>query len=148
MSKIISYRGKIDIGTQNELNLRTNKGKVGYKINKFQIIGTAPGVGNSEYIAQIYKTDQTGSIGIAVDFTDSDLIAVSYVKEGNLPTEGYGNTIIMDNEKFNQNIFVNITDASGGTTPCNYYIELETMDLSDIQSTELTLRNIRQVTSR
>jgi hypothetical protein len=147
MSKTISYKGTLDIGLQDRIRLKTLKGKVGYKINKFQIISTVPGYGNSEFIGQIYKTDQTGSIGTSVKFTDPNLLAVSFVKEGSAPSEGYANTIIMDNEKFNQDIFVNITDASSGTTPCNYYIELETMDLSEIETTMLTLKSLRTVTS-
>ena len=146
--KTISYKGTCDIGTQDRISLRTIKGKIGYRITKFQIMSTAPGVGNSEFIGQIYKKDQTGSIATTVNFTDPDLLAVSFVKEGSSPAEGYANTIIMDNEKFNQDVFVNITDASSGTTPCNYYIELETMDLSDLETTMLTLKSLRTVTSR
>ena len=48
---------------------------------------------------------------------------------------------------FNQDIYVNITDISGSTVPANYYIELETIPLSDIQATQLTLKNIRTITS-
>tara|TARA_Y100001973_G_C4929274_1_gene200167 strand:+ start:43 stop:486 length:444 start_codon:yes stop_codon:yes gene_type:complete len=147
MSKKLSYKGSIPMGEQDRIRLSTKDGKTGYKITKFQLIGTEPGVGNSEYVGQIYKTDQSSSISSGVDFTNSDLLAVSYVKEGSSPSEGYGNTIIMDNEKFNQNIFVNITDASGGTRPCNYYIELEAMPLSDLEATMLTLKNIRTITS-
>ena len=55
--------------------------------------------------------------------------------------------IVFDNEKFNQDIFITITDADGNTTPGNYYIELETMALTDIEATMLTLQSIRQVMS-
>ena len=38
-------------------------------------------------------------------------------------------------------------DASGNTVPGNYYIEVETMELSDVQATQLTLKNIKTITS-
>ena len=41
-----------------------------------------------------------------------------------------------------------MADADGNTTPANYYIELETMALSDIETTKLTLQSIRTITSR
>tara|TARA_Y100000361_G_scaffold124253_1_gene117270 strand:+ start:52 stop:495 length:444 start_codon:yes stop_codon:yes gene_type:complete len=147
MSKTISFRGTLPIGEQDRIRLKTNNGKTGYKITKFELISTAPGVGSQELVGQIYKTDQTGSISISVFFTNSNLVAVSYIKEGNLPTEGFGKTIIMDNEIVNQDIFVNVTDANGGTTPCNYYIELETMALTDLEASKLTLQSIRTITS-
>ena len=56
-------------------------------------------------------------------------------------------TVIFDTEMTNQDIFVSIIDAAGATIECNYYIELEPMDLSDIESTMLTLKNMRSITS-
>jgi len=53
-----------------------------------------------------------------------------------------------DNEKFNQDIFIYIVDAEGGTEPANYYIELETMSLSDLESTMMTLQSLRTLASR
>ena len=147
MSRIISYRGTLAIGLEDRISLRTIKGKVGYKINKFQIIGTAPGTGNVEYVGKITKVTDP-NIGAVVKFTDADLLAVSYLKECDSEDKPFSQGIIFDNEKFNQDIFVNITDAAGGTTPCNYYIELETMDLSELETTMLTLKSLRTVTSR
>jgi hypothetical protein len=148
MSKKISYKGKLAIGLEDRIRLKTIKGKVGYKITKFQIIGTAPGTSTFEYVAKITKTSQTGSIDSTVDFTNAELIAVCYYED----TSGSGgsgnvNTVIFDNEVTNQDIFINITDPSGGTTPCNYYIELEAMSLNDLEATQLTLKNIRTITS-
>jgi hypothetical protein len=75
------------------------------------------------------------------------LLAVAYVKESISTSGGMNQIIIFDNEKFNQDIFVNITDAAGETTPANYYIEVEAMPLSDLQSTQLTLKSLRTLTS-
>ena len=149
MSKIISFRGKLDIGLQDKLNLKTLNGKTGYKITKFQLMSTTPGINKYEYISQIFKTDQTGSIGTTVDFTDNNLLAVAYLKGTSGANDGaFAEDIIFDNEKFNQNIFINITDASGGTVACNYYIELETMTLDDIESSMLTLKSLRTIASQ
>ena len=148
MSKTLSYRGVVPIGEQDLIRLKTINGKTGYKITKFQIISTTPGTSDVELIAKITKTDQTGNINTTVDFTNSDLLAVAFHKTESSTSQGpTDDVIIFDNEKFNQNIFVNITDASGGTVPCNYYIELESMALSDLEATYMTLQNIRTITS-
>tara|TARA_Y100000114_G_C11571148_1_gene236462 strand:- start:104 stop:550 length:447 start_codon:yes stop_codon:yes gene_type:complete len=148
MSKKISYRGTIPIGEQEKIRLKTNNGKTGYSISKFQILPTDPGTTNEELICQVFSTDQTGSIGTNVAFTDSDLLAVAfYTNNSNLAYTNNEDVIIFDNVKFNQDIFVTMTNAAGGTDPANYYIELETMPLSDIEATQLTLQSIRQVMS-
>ena len=137
------------MGVQDKINLKTLNGKTGYKITKFQLMSTTPGVNKYEYIGQIFKTNQAGSITSTVDFTHGDLLAVTYLKGNSGANDaGFDEIIIFDNEKFNQNIFINITDASGGTVACNYYIELETMSLSDIQTTQLTLQSLRNIASR
>ena len=55
MSKTLSYRGKIDMGTENRIKLATKQGKVGYKISRFEILPTVPGGSGVtvEYIAKI-----------------------------------------------------------------------------------------------
>ena len=37
MSKTISYRGKLDIGLQDRIRLKTNTGKTGYKLSLIHI---------------------------------------------------------------------------------------------------------------
>ena len=148
MSRIISYKGTLAMGLEDRISLATIKGKVGYKINKFQLISTTPGAGDYEYVGKITKVSDP-NIGPVVNFTDADLLGIVYYKgklSANEPAST--DTIIFDNEKFNQDIFVNITDAGSGTIPCNYYIELETMELSELETTMLTLKNMRTVTSR
>ena len=147
MSKTISYRGKLPIGEQDRIRLKTINGKVGYKITKFQIIVTTPGAATSEMIGQIFKTDQTGNITTTVDFSDKDLLAMAFYQDGATIDNTQNMTVIFDNEKFNQDIFVNITDASGSTVPGNYYIELEATSLTDLETTMLTLQSIRQIMS-
>ena len=147
MSKTISYKGKLDIGLESQIRLKTIKGKVGYKITKFQVMTTTPGGANTELIGQIFKKSQIGSIGTNVDFSDSDLLAVALYHDADSTSYAFNDTVIFDNETFNQDIFVNITDVSGATNPGNYYIELERTSLSDIEATELTLQNLRTIVS-
>ena len=147
MSKTISYKGTLNIGLEERIRLKTIKGKKGYKITKFQILGTTPGQANVEYVGKITKVKDP-NIGPTVKFTDADLLAVAYYQDNEGTDKPMSNIIIFDNEMFNQDIFINITDASSGTVPCNYYIELETMELSEIETTMLTLKNLRTVTSR
>ena len=146
MSKKLSYRGKLPIGEQDRIRLKTIKGKVGYKITKFQVMSTTPGVGDVEIIGQIFDKDQTGSITTTVDFTNNNLMAVSYYREDPNNNSGlYQNFVIFDNTKTNQDIFITMTDAMGATIPGNYYIELETMDLSEVETTMLTLQSLRTI---
>jgi hypothetical protein len=149
MSKTISFRGKIIPGTDAQrLSLATIKGKTGYRIKKFQIISTTPGAGNFEYIFQVYKKNHETET--SVDFTDSVTLAVAYQRDSTGSQANFftTETIIFDNEVFNQDIFVAGADAAGGTTACNFYLELETVSLSDIEATQLTLKNLRAIASR
>ena len=148
MSRTISYRGTIAMGQEDRISLATIQGKVGYKISRFEILPTVPGGSGVtvEHIAKITKV-RDPNIGPTVNFTDADLLGVVYYQDHENAGYAY-NDIIFDNEKFNQDIFINITDAAGGTSPCNYYIELETMDLSEVEATMLTLKSLRTITSR
>jgi len=145
MSRKISYKGTIPIGEEERIRLKTIKGKIGYKITKFQVISTVPGTIVSELVGKITKIKDS-NISSTIDFTDSNLLAVAYVKESISTSGGMNQIIIFDNEKFNQDIFINMTDAAGETTPANYYIELEEMALSDLEATMLTLQNIKTIT--
>jgi hypothetical protein len=145
MSKKLSYRGKLPIGEQDRIRLRTITGKTGYKIVKFQVVSTTAGAANSELIGQIFKTDQTGSVTSTIDFSKSDLLAVSQYHDANSTSYGFTEQFIFDNEIVNQDIFVNITDISGSTAPANYYIELEVMKLTDVEATNITLKSLRTI---
>ena len=143
MSKTISYRGTLDIGTEDRIRLKTIKGKVGYKITKFQLMSTTPQTGPQELIGKITKVTDP-NIGAVVNFTDSDIMAVAFNSTYSSQVINT-QTVIFDNEITNQDIFVNITDGAAGTVPCNYYIELETISLSDLEATQITLKSIRTV---
>ena len=145
MSRIISYKGTLDIGLEDRIRLKTIKGKVGYKIIKFQILPSTPGAAEFELVGKITKVKDP-NIGPTVKFTDSDLLAVAYYQDHENAGYAYKD-IIFDNEKFNQDIYVQVSDAGSSSLECNYYIELETTTLSDTEATMLTLRNIKDVVS-
>jgi hypothetical protein len=148
MSKTISFKGQLQDGTQDRIRLKTLQGKIGYRITKFHCISEAPASTTAELVCKIFKTNQTGLIDPLIDFTNADLLAINYNEEHSNSTDYGGTKIIFDNEVFNQDIFVTSFDGSGGSQACNYYIELEAMDLSEIETTQLTLKSLRTITSR
>ena len=147
MSKKLSYRGSIPEGLTERIKLATLNGKRGYRITKFQTLASAPGASDYETTTKIYSKKQaSGSTGI--DFTESDLLAVSYIEDNGDPAyPGNQFLAIFDNEVFNQDIFVTTASVTG-TNPTNYYLELETIALSDTQATQLTLKSLRTLASR
>ena len=148
MSKKLSFKGTLNIGTEDKISLKTIKGKIGYKITKLQAISTKPGtVDHDEVLMQVFSKSQIGSIGNEVQFTNSELLAVCFYEDNDNPAYMASNLIIFDNQPFNQDIFISATDVGGGTKPVNYYIEIETMELNDLQATQLTLKNLRTITS-
>ena len=142
MSKI-SFKGRLANGDEDRIKLSTIKGKVGYKITKFQVIGSSPAGITIEAVVKIYKKSKVPDF--IIDFTDSDLLAaVFYENHQNVVADGE-NVIIFDNEMFNQDIYINCSTIADDI---NYYIELERINLSDIETTKLTLQSIRTITSR
>ena len=146
MSKIISFRGILGEGLEEKIKLSTLKGKIGYKIIKFEVMNSTPGVDHYETTTKVYSKAQ-GAGSTNIDFSESDLLAAAYVEDNNQSTYPLSQTVIFDNEIFNQDIFVN-TASTQGTVPVNYFIELETVALSDIQSTQITLKSLRTIASR
>jgi len=141
---IKTFRGVLGDGEQDRIRLQTIKGKVGYKIVKFQLFPLKPGYDNSEYVSKIYKTS-TGTADATCNFTDSDLLGAGYIN--NHTGASYYNlavVIVFDNEIFNQDIYVTMNDGEGGDNSCNYYIELEVIPLDDAGAEYTTLKDMRQ----
>ena len=146
MGRIVSFRGQLDMGVQEMIPLSTIKGLIGYKVKKFQILSASPGTGNVEMIGQIYKTNESTNVNSTPNFSDNRLLGVALYHDGAAnDTTHFMATTIFDNEKFNQDIYVNITDATGSTIKGNYYIELEQMSLDLSEQTVATLKDIRNV---
>jgi len=139
--KTISYKGILaDLEIKN-ISLRTNTGKIGYKINKFQIMPNNSS-NNYEITTKIYSVKQT-TVDSIVDFSDDTLLAAAFT---GLISGGYAGakTIIQDNTIFNQDIYITAEDLSA-SQDTNYYLELEQIQLSDLEATMATLKDIRSI---
>jgi len=136
---IKTFRGLLADGGQDRIRLSTIKGKVGYQIVKFQILG--PDANTSfEQVLKIYKKSTTVSTDI--DFTDSDLLAAAIANDYSGVEYGSHLIIIFDREIFNQDIFIT-NKGHDATASMNYYIELEVIPLDDAGAEYTTLKDMR-----
>ena len=138
-----TFRGQLKDGGQDHIRLQTIKGKVGYRIHKFQVINRGPpGTLNVEAVFKITKTELSTFNGI-IDFTDSDLLGIAYYTESSSPGVKDPLQIIFDREVFNQDIYISYKDSETSETACNYYLELEVIPLTDSDAEFTTLKDIR-----
>jgi len=128
-------------GNQNRIRLSTMKGKVGYRIVKFQLMGNTPGAVSQESVVKIYKQEQTTIDGV-VDFTDTDMLAVAVWFNKLSVDFPISHQIIFDTEMFNQDIYVTHLDTDSAYA-CNYYIELEVIPLDDLGAEYTTVKDLR-----
>jgi len=144
---IKTYRGLLADGGQDKIRLKTNKGEVGYRITKFEAIPSAPGSGSSNHILKIYKVSQSTPTS-TIDFSDNTLIGSLWLRDNvDANYAGAIESIIFDNEIFNQDIFITHVETVGAET-CNYYIELEQVMLNENQTTMATLQSLRQIAEK
>jgi len=137
-----TFRGLLADGGQDRIRLSTMKGKVGYRIVKFQIIHDAPGTANWESIVKLYKSEQS-SITALINFTDTDLLGAAFqAGNANAPAYATSQVIMFDRETFNQDIYITHSeiDGSGGI---NYYLELEVIPLDDKGAEYTTVKDLR-----
>ena len=146
MSKIISFKGAIPDGLEERIKLSTLNGKRGYRITRFETMANKPGEIDYQTTTKIYAKAQ-GAGSTAVDFTESDLLAVSIIEDHEAQHYPYSQQVIFDNHVFNQDIYINVSSLVG-SLPTNYYLELETVALTDVEATQLTLKSLRQIASR
>jgi len=141
---IKTYRGLLADGGQDRIRLSTIKGKVGYKIIKFELFPYAPGNADYESLVTIYKEQQT-TVPTATgtsDFTDSSILAAGTFAGVAAPAGSLNFVTIFENEIFNQDIFITHTQNTG-TAAINYYIELEVVLLDDAGAEYTTLKDMR-----
>jgi hypothetical protein len=136
-----SFRGLLADGGQDQIHLSTNKGKVGYQIVKFEVMGNAPGITTQESVVMVWKTKQSSSVGV-VDFSNGDLLATGLVMLHDSSAYQFTTDVIFDNQIVNQDIYVTHKDVDTGQ-PCNYYIELDIIPLTDQGAEYTTLRDLR-----
>jgi len=146
---IKSFRGLLADGEQETVHLATNNGSTGYKINKIAGVPNNPGIATAEHVFKIYKVEQT-AVTAEVDFSDQTLIAVMYFTNRDDTLLSAINTVVFDNEIFNQDIYVthNEISAVGIGTGANWYLELEQIKLDLNQNTVATLKDIRNIESQ
>jgi len=138
---IKSFRGLIADGSQATVFLHTNNGSTGYRITKFEVMPTEPGVSTSENVVKIYKTEQAAVTG-TIDFEDNRLLGAAYYQSESSSYSDW-KQIVFDNEIFNQDIFITNKDNRANSTGMNYYIELEQISLNVNENTVATLKDIR-----
>ena len=73
---IKTYRGKLKDGAKEQIRLKTNTGKIGYRIVKFQVMSDAPTTVSAECVVKIFKVPQT-SVTAKINFKDNNLLAVA-----------------------------------------------------------------------
>ena len=136
---IKTFRGLLEDQEQDRIRLSTKKGKVGYKILKFQIIPKNAGTADIEASMKIFKITQTAITG-SFDLSDGNLLGGAFfsIKDNSF----FNEVIIFDQEVFNQDIYITHYDSSTGQG-MNYYLELETINMTDNAAAVSTLRDIR-----
>jgi len=136
-----TFRGLLANGGQDRIRLSTIKGKVGYKIIKFQLMPLAPGTLTQELVSQVF-TDEQSAVSGTVNFTDATLLAAA-IFATSADSFNTFETVIFDNKIFNQDIYVTVDDSqdAGGS---NYYLELEVIPLDDAGAEYTTLKDMRQ----
>ena len=137
---IKTYRGLLADDGQDRIRLSTIKGKVGYRIVKFQVMGPNANT-NLEHVVKIYKKSTTVSTDI--NFTDSDLLAAAIINDTADPHYIPAPVVIFDQETFNQDIYIT-SKGHDNTTNINYYLELEVIPLDDAGAEYTTLKDMRQ----
>jgi hypothetical protein len=138
---IKTFRGLIAEGGQETIVLHTNDGSTGYRIVKFQVIGISENI-VYESTVKIYKTEQS-SVDALIDFSDNTLLAAALYGDSTGSTSFAEQTVIFDQEIFNQDIYVTHKSLGAASEGMNYYLELEQVKLDLNENTVATLKNIR-----
>ena len=137
---IKTFRGILLDAETHKIRLSTKKGKIGYKIIKLQVLPNKPGQEASEATVTVQKISFTPAN--AIDLSDGNVLAVAYWAGD--AALGYPQTdtqVIFEQEIFNQDIYIGSNDLQGKAM--NYYLELETINMSDNEASVSTLRDIR-----
>ena len=139
---IRSFRGLIADESIDTITLHTNDGSMGYRIVKFEVISQSPVDITAESVLQIYKVPQTTTTP-DIDFSDQTLLGVGVFTNNATASQNPTTMItIFDGEIFNQDIYITHKDKAG-STPCNYYLELEQVKLDLNEATVANLKDMR-----
>ena len=138
---IKTFRGLLSDGDQNRIRLSTKKGKIGYRIKKFQVMGNQPGAATQESVVKLYKVEQS-TVDANIDFSDGNLLATAILIANDGSNYQFTTDVMFEQEVFNQDVYITHKDYDTGAD-CNYYLELETFDMTDNAAAVSTLRDIR-----
>ena len=140
--KLSSYIAADPVNTgKMRIRLSTNNGKTGYMIRKLQVIGTDVTGRDQESVVQVFSVDPGTPTG-AIDFDSPTLLAVCFYEQA-ASTSYFGDqAIIVDAKKINQDIWITHDEAKGDHN-VNFYLELETFNLSEMEATVATLKDMR-----
>ena len=144
MSKIKTFRGLLGDGVQEHIRVTHRDGKTGYRLIKFEMMPTEPGIKDYESVIKIFSTKQT-AVTATVDFSEQTLLAAGFYQgTANVNYTDYYTTTF-DRGIFNQDIFVTHQDLQNNKM--NFYIELEQYDLDENEATATILKNFRNTNS-
>ena len=135
-----TFRGLLADGGQERICLETLRGKVGYRIVKFQMIGPDSNE-NIESTMKIYMDKQT-TINDDINFSDNRLLAAGILLFPQHSSNTAAQTIVFDSVVFNQDIYITLS-GHGYQSAINYYLELEVIPLTDHAAEFTTLKDIR-----
>jgi len=140
-NRTLSYKELLAHDGQDTILLSTKKGEIGYRIKKLELFANTPGANSYEHVMKVFSKEQSGVDG-DVDFSDSTLLGVAFLEGNNSNQYTDQLNVVFDNITFNQDIYITHTDV-GGSSPCNYYLELEMTKLDESQAMVATLKDIR-----
>jgi hypothetical protein len=139
---IKTFRGLMTSGSIDTIHLSTNTGMTGYRILKFELFPNRPGSQDAEDMMKVYKVPQTSADNVA-DFSDQTLIAAAFFTSGASIAYNDSYTVVFDQEKVNQDLYITYVDTNSADKSANYYLELEQMPLTLDEQTVATLKDIR-----
>tara|TARA_Y100000401_G_C8149927_1_gene139068 strand:+ start:64 stop:510 length:447 start_codon:yes stop_codon:yes gene_type:complete len=142
-----TFKGLLADGTQKRIRLSTNNGLTGYKIHKLLVIPETPGAATIEAVMKVTTQKQIDTtatpINGVINFDDPRLIGAIYYGDSQSAGDNQATTVLVDNVKFNQDIFISYKEISTTGGKCNFYLELEQVKLDTNEATVATLKDMR-----
>ena len=139
---IKTFRGALQKGAGERIRLETLDGKTGYRIKSLAGMPVDTGAGSNEATIQVYAIEQTAPT-TTVTFSEQTLLGVFYFLRDQGVVAINSQSTIFEESVFNQDIFVYYEDAQTNAAGFNFYMELETVSLDDVEATAVILKNFR-----
>jgi len=140
--KVHSFRGQLEDGEQKTIDIQGSVGAIAWRITKFQLFPSEPGVTKGEQLVKIYLDTQTAVTG-AANFKDNSLLAAAYMGMNDAAYYGNDYFVIFDNMIFNMDLHITHKDNATGVA-VNYYIELEEVKISAAGMAQLAVAAARR----